>query len=35
MAQTELLTVEQVFQLLGIGLTIMPDVSVPKPGWKK
>ena len=34
MAQTELLTVEQVFQLRGIGLTALPDFSVPKPGWK-
>jgi hypothetical protein len=34
MAQTELLTVEQVFQLQGIGLTVVPDFSVPKAGWK-
>jgi len=34
MAQTELLTVEQVLQLQGIGLTIMPDFSIPKAGWK-
>jgi hypothetical protein len=34
MAQTELLTVEQVFQLTHIGLTVLPDFSVPKAGWK-
>ena len=34
MAQTELLTVEQVFQRQGIGLTIMPDFLVPQGGWK-
>ena len=34
MAQTELLTVEQVFQLQGIGLAVVPDFSVPKAGWK-
>jgi hypothetical protein len=34
MAQTELLTVKQVFQLQGIGLTVAPDFSIPKAGWK-
>ena len=34
MVQIELLTVEQVFQLQGIGLTVVPDLSVPKAGWK-
>jgi len=34
MPETELLTVEQVFQLQGIGLMVVPDFSVPKPGWK-
>jgi hypothetical protein len=31
---TELLTIEQVFQLQGIGLTVVPDFSVPSVGWK-
>jgi len=34
MSETELLTVEQVFQLQGIGLTVLPDFSVPEAGWK-
>lgn len=34
MSQTELLIVEQVFQLDGIGLAIVPDFSVPEAGWK-
>ncbi|HKD25609.1 MAG TPA: hypothetical protein VKC66_06800 [Xanthobacteraceae bacterium] len=34
MAQTDLLTVEQVFQLQGIGLTVLPDFSVPRECWK-
>ena len=34
MLETELLTVEQVFQLQGIGLTVLPDFSVPEVGWK-
>ena len=34
MGWAELLTVEQVFQLRGIGLTVIPDFSVPKAGWK-
>jgi hypothetical protein len=34
MAQTELSIVEQVFQLQGIGLAVVPDFSVPKAGWK-
>jgi hypothetical protein len=34
MAETEPLTVEQVFQLQGIGLTVVPDFSVPNAGWK-
>jgi hypothetical protein len=34
MAQTELMTVEQAFQLQGVGLTVLPDFSVPKAGWK-
>jgi len=34
MTETKLLTVERVFQLQGIGLTVLPDFSVPKAGWK-
>ena len=34
MLQTELLTVEEVFQLQGIGLTVLPDFSIPKAGWR-
>ena len=34
MAQTELLTVKHVFELQGIGLTVAPDFSIPKAGWK-
>jgi hypothetical protein len=34
MAQTDLLTVEQVFRLQDIGLTVLPDFPVPKGGWK-
>jgi hypothetical protein len=34
MAQTELLSVEQTYQLQGIGLAVVPDFSVPKAGWK-
>jgi len=34
MAEIELITVEQVFQLQGIGLTVFPDFAVPKAGWK-
>jgi hypothetical protein len=34
MAEIELLTVQQAFQLQGIGLAIVPDFSVPKAGWK-
>ncbi|MEJ2694912.1 MAG: hypothetical protein P8166_18320 [Candidatus Thiodiazotropha sp.] len=34
MALAELLTVEKVFQLQDIGLTIVPDFPVPRTGWK-
>jgi|SRR5215467_512318 len=34
MAQTDLLTVERVFQLQDIGLTVLPDFLVPKAGRK-
>ena len=34
MSQTELLIVEQVFQIEGIGLIVAPDFSVPQEGWK-
>src|SRR5262245_47948789 len=34
MTETELLIVEEVFHLQSIGLTILPDFSVPKTGWK-
>ena len=32
--EIELLTVQQAFQLHGLGLAIVPDFSVPKVGWK-
>lgn len=34
MAGIELLTVQEAFQLQGIGLAIVPDFSVPRAGWK-
>jgi hypothetical protein len=34
MKKTELLLVQQAFQLQGMGLTVLPDFSVPKAGWR-
>ncbi len=34
MAQNDLLIVEQMFQLQGIGLIVVPDFSIPEAGWE-